>query len=353
MDNEGQNEKPQVEGGISLFKILVIILLLMIIGLLVYMYKIEYSNYDDIEIDPTDMEEIYDDDFYYKGVPDVVEDEAYYEKPDYKSAYNGTYSSQPKTFEYKAQTLEIDEQMKIEAEEQKKKIEEFNTTQKSNIVLSNIYSDSENRLAYTYELTNYNLVPEDNISVQVIFYDETGKAIATEELYYEYIPAKSSAYNRGTLHDIKYSKYDYLIEKSYDRGVEACPKESIEYEIGENPEEPDTYLVNIKNISRDDINAFFKATYKDETGKIICVENCGIYLDGNPNVLMGKIQDLFKNEDDLPDFIYYESTANFSKTLVGPDDYREDPVPYKTCEIEYVSAYRYDDYSTSGEDLGY
>jgi len=332
MDNERQNEKPQVEGGISLFKILVIILLLMIIGLLIYMYKVEYSKYDEIDANPTDTEETSDDDFYYKGIPDVVEDDANYEEWNPEIFFTGEYTSKPKSFEYKAKTIEVDENQKKEQEEQKKKIEEFNTTRKSNIVLSNVYTDLENRLAYTYELTNNNPIPEANITMQVVFYDEAGKPIANDDVYFEYIPAKSSAFEIGELNNIKFSRYECIINKSFHRDVEECAKEKIEYEIQEE-KDSESFFVYGKNDSTDDLKALFRAKYKDEAGQIIRVEDRKMYLDG-----------ITDNDTSI-------SSESFPKYMFGPNDFREDPVPYKTCDIEFVSAYRFKDYDEPQEDV--
>ena len=333
MDNERQNEKPQVEGGISLFKILVIVLLVMIVGLLIYMYRIEYSKYDDIDANPTEIENTDNGNFYYKGIPDVVEDDAINDEKDSDILFGGNYSSTPKSFEYKPETVDVDENQKKAHEEQKKKIEEFNTTRRGNIVLSNIYSDSENRLAYTYELTNNNSVPEANITMQVVFYDETGKAIANDEVYFEYIPAKSTAYEIGELNNIKYSRYDFIINESFHREVEECDKGKLEYEIRDE-KYSESYFAYGKNNSPDDLKALFRATYKDETGKIIRVEDRGMYLDVNPD---GE----------------YIPSETFPKYVFGQNEYREDPVPYKTCDIEFISAYRFSDYDVVPSEFMY
>ena len=360
MENERQEEKPQVEGGISLFKILVIVLLIIIVGLLVYMYRVEYRNYDKIDTNSNRTMHA-EEDFYYKGVPDEVNDERYYDdmyypedeyykKPDYKSSYDGVYTSQPKTIQYVSQPHEVDEVLKSDYEEQKKKIDDFNATKKSNITLANIYTDSENRLSYTYELMNNNAEPVENICLQVVFYDNTNKIIAVEDLYFDFIPANSSAYSIGNLNNLNYAKYDYLVSKTYHRGVTEYSKDKLEYEVTPDNSEFGEYSAMVKNNTDKDLNALFRATYVDAEGKIIRIEDNYVYLSANPNAtnLLDKIKDAF-SESEEPEYAYYEGNVNFSKFLFGKDEYREDPVPYGTCSVEIVAAYRYDDYDVVPE----
>ena len=354
MENERQEEKPQVQGGVSLFKILIIVSLIIIIGLLVYLYRIEYRNYDLINTDyynPNNSE----DEFYYKGIPDEVSGGDYYkdyindeyESIDYGVSYDGEYTSQPKTMEYHMQRWEIDEEDKNYSDELNKKIEEFNAKYKNNILLSNIYTDSASRLAYTYELTNNNTEPIENIDLYVVFYDENGKIVSTENVYYDFIPASGTAYRVGIVGNLKYAKYDYLICKNYPRGVTEYPKDSIEYEVIPDDTEFAEYSVVVRNKSNTDMDALFRATYKDESGKIIHVEDSYIYLDKKSDVL-DKVKD-FVSGDDMSEYEDYKGTIGFTKDLFGENEYGGDPVPYKTCDIELISTYRYDDYDDQGD----
>ncbi len=322
MEDERKNENP-VNSGVSLFKILLIALLVIVVGLLFYMYNKENEVYDDDRLFDSSENE----NFYYKGVPDRVEDSKERHIKDTDVGRVTDMSSESKVFEYEED----------ESYAEKKYLDNFNSTLKNNIVLTKATPSVGDKNEVIYEITNNNAEPIGDFDMKIAFFDAAGKLIDIDDINVDFISANSTTYESSYIHGMQpFARYDYIVTKDYyyDRYIEC--KDAIKYEITED-KEMDDYVVKVENISNDNLEkAIFQAKYYDAAGNIIHVDEDYVYLyeyedEEEDGGFFGKIISKGEETD------YDENELRFSKHLYD-DDYNE--IPYAKCEITFYTAYR-------------
>ena len=314
----------------TMSKLLIIILIITNVCTLFYftrerkMYEIEETDGD------IDLAEEADD--YYK--------ESYGNIPE-----NLKYTSTSKTYNYVQNTYENDDYAEFEAEKLNKKIEEFNTKQKSNIVIDAVYADPDNKLAFTYEITNNNSEPVGGFKVVTVYYNESNEIINIDYVFIDYIGANSHIYQSGEIKSFPYSEYKTSIVKT-DGNELFANQNNIEFEAIEDDTELANYCVYVKNNSAQPTNAMFRAIYKDKDGKVIHAEREYVYLDGKTDGKESK--QMISDDESDEDYEYdyepvYESYVLFEKDLFNPESYESTPVPYETVEVDFESTYSYDE----------
>ncbi len=314
-----REEKNPVSTGVSLFKVLLIIVLIIIVGLLFYVYKHENEVYNDDDYFPSTEET----DFYYKGIPERVDDENEMTEEFYKDE---KYSSTSRTFDYSEDDGFYDDDYYTE-EEEKQVIEKFNTSLKNNLVLTKVIKSVEDKDYVILEITNNNAEAVDDFYIDLAFYGADNKLLGVCDEQVEYIKANSVTYVEADIGNINFARYEYSFKKERAlRELTECEKD-IQYEISEDESET-YYIVNVRNISNHDVRFIFQAKYYDATGNVIYVQSENSDVSPKKETEKG----LFKNTvDDEEEYDSSTDEIYFSKYLSAYDTY--DEIKYAKCEI--------------------